>query len=116
MALKPEVSLTVGLATAAVVYGIFNINMPSTADVRAAQPGNQAVETSRKISTWTAAGLVGAISLIAHDPTIFVIGGAMLVVLDFTHRTANATSPATNTVIPNLNAGYNGSATINVAA
>jgi hypothetical protein len=99
MSLKPETSLTVGLATAALVWAIYQSHMPALADVRAANPNNTAVESTRKVATWEAAGIVAAISLIAHDPTVFVIGGAMVVILDFSHRSANVTSPATNQVV-----------------
>ena len=98
MALKPETSLTVGLATAALVWAVYQSHMPTTADVRASQPNNQIVDSQRKVSTWTAAGIVAAVSLISHDPTVFVIGGAMVIALDFTHRAANATSPSTNKI------------------
>jgi hypothetical protein len=98
MALKAETSLTVGIATAALVWAIYQMHMPVTADVRASAPNNQAVDSQRAVSTWTAAGVVAAISLISHDPTVFVIGGAMVVALDFTHRHANAVSPSTNSV------------------
>ena len=91
MALKAENSLMVGLATAAVVYGVYQVNLPTTASVRASSPNNQHVDTSRKAATWEAAAIVAGISLIAHDPTVFVIGGAVLIALDFSHRHANAT-------------------------
>lgn len=106
--LKPETSLTVALATAAVVWGVYNSHMPMVADTRAAAPGNAAVEGTRKTATWTAAGIVGAISLIAKDPNIFILGGAMVVVLDWTHRHANAVTPGTNKVMvpPTASSSY----------
>jgi hypothetical protein len=91
MAMKAESSLIIGLATAAVVYGIYQVNLPTTAAVRASEPNNQHIESSRKAATWEAAAIVGGVSLLAHDPTVFVIGGAVLVLMDFTHRAANAT-------------------------
>ena len=39
MALKPEISLSLAAATGALVWGIFQGHMPSTADVRA-NPSN----------------------------------------------------------------------------
>jgi hypothetical protein len=98
MALRPETSLTVGLATAALVWAVYQMHMPTTADTRATTPNNAAINSSRQVSTWTAAGIVAAVSLLSHDPTVFVIGGAMVVALDFTHRAADATSPSTNSI------------------
>lgn len=95
MALKVETSLVVGLATAAVVYGIYQFNLPSNAATRASQAGNQHIESARKTATWEAAAVVGGISLLAGDPTVFVIGGGVLVMLDFAHRFANNTDNVT---------------------
>lgn len=91
MALKADSSILIGLATAAVVYGIYQVNLPTTAAVRASTPNNQHVAASRKAATWEAAAVVGGIAVLAHDPTVFVIGGAVLVLMDFSHRAANAT-------------------------
>jgi hypothetical protein len=99
MALKPEISLPVAAATAALVWAVYQTHMPNVADVRGAAPNNGTIDTSRKITTWEAAGIVSAISLIAKDPTVFIIGGAMVVMLDFTHRHANATHPNTGQLV-----------------
>lgn len=98
MALKADSSILVGLATSALVYGIYQVNLPTTAAVRASTANNQAIDSSRKASTWEAAAIVAGISLLSHDPTVFVIGGAVLVMLDFTHRHANSTNNVTGKV------------------
>jgi xanthine dehydrogenase iron-sulfur cluster and FAD-binding subunit A len=91
MALKQEHALLIGLATAAAVYGVFQIHLPPVASVRASQANNKHVDTSRKSATITSAALVAIIGLLAHDPTVFVIGGVTTIALDTTHRVANAT-------------------------
>jgi hypothetical protein len=110
MGLKPETSLTVALATAALVWGVYSTHLPSVSDTRAAPQNNQVVDSSRKTATWTAAGIVAGVSLIAHDPNVFILGGAILVVLDFTHRSANAVTPGANKVLPNISGSANFSA------
>lgn len=95
MALKPEISLGVGLATAAVVYGVYQNATPTIADIRAGSPNDEIVEGTRKMAAWTAAAVVAGISLIARDPTVFIIGGTMVVGLDWWHRHANAYNPDT---------------------
>jgi hypothetical protein len=113
MALPAQNSLMVGLATAAVVYGVYQINLPTTAQVRASEPQNQHIDTSRKAATWTAAAIVGGISLLAHDPTVFVIGGATLIFLDFSHRHANATDNVSGNVVGSVNStGVSASASV----
>lgn len=91
--LKPEVSLGVGLATAAMVFATYSAALPANADVRVAQPDNSDIQASRKLAAWTSAGVVGAVSLIAKDPTVFVIGGAFVIILDWWHRYADAVNP-----------------------
>ena len=93
MSLKPEVSIPVGLATAALVYSVYANATPSITEIRAAKPNDADVAASRKLAAWTSAGIVGGVSLIAKDPTIFIIGGTMVVVLDWWHRHANLVNP-----------------------
>jgi hypothetical protein len=99
MALKAEVSLPIALATGAVVYGIYSTHMPPVAEQRVTMPGNQHLNASRKTASWTAAAVVAGISLLAADPAIFIVGGSMVAVLDFTSRHANAVNPQTGNVV-----------------
>ena len=98
MALKPENSLVIGLATAALVYGIYTVNLPNTASVRASKANNQHIDSARKTATWEAAGIVAGVAILAHDPTVFVIGGATLIAIDFAHRIANSTDSVTGQI------------------
>lgn len=93
--LKPEVSIPVALATGTLVWAIYSNATPTIADVRVAEPGNTDIESSRKLAAWTSAAAVAGISLIAKDPTPFILGGAMVITLDWWHRHANAVHPAT---------------------
>lgn len=93
MALKPEISISVGLATAALVYSVYSNATPSITEIRAAKPNDSDVEASRKLAAWTSAGVVGAVSLISKDPTVFILGGAMVVAIDWWHRHANVVNP-----------------------
>jgi hypothetical protein len=105
MALRPEVSLPVALATGAVVYGIYATHLPNVSESKLTMPGNQHLASSRKTATWTAAAVVAGISLIAKDPTIFIVGGTMTVVLDVVNRHANAVSPQTGKMVAPSGAG-----------
>lgn len=93
MALKPDASVMVGLATAALVYAVYNNATPSITEIRAAKPQDTDVDASRKLAAWSAAGVVAGVSLITRDPTVFILGGSMVVVLDWWHRHANAVDP-----------------------
>ena len=100
MALKPDVSLTVSLATGAVVWAVYMNALPTLPDVRSEKANDPEIDGSRKAAAWTSAGVVGAISLIAKDPTVFILGGAMVVVADWWYRHANARSPEIGGILP----------------
>lgn len=90
-----EASLGIALATGVLVWSIYGHALPSLVDHRVGDQGDEAAESAERTATWTAAGTVSMISLIAKDPTVFVIGGAMVVALSFWHRHANAVNPMT---------------------
>lgn len=92
-ALKPEVSLGVGLATAAIVGAVYFNATPTLAEVRVGRPGDEDLEAARKVAAWTSAGVVAAISLLSKDSTVFVLGAGMTVALDWWYRHANAVDP-----------------------
>jgi hypothetical protein len=98
MGLKPEVSIPTALATGSIVYTIYNRGLPPTADIRRGEPGNADIEAARKANAWMAASVVGGISLIAKDATIFIVGGAMVVGLDWLTRYSNWTNPLSGRV------------------
>lgn len=98
MSLKPEQSLGASFAVMALDFGIFQLQMPVVADIRASAPHSMHIESSRKAATWTAVSACGALSLLARDPNIFIFGGGFAVVLDFYYRHANAVHPGTGLV------------------
>jgi hypothetical protein len=79
-------------------FGIYQLHMPVSADIRSSNPHNQAVDSSRKSATFTAIGACSALSLLARDPNIFIFGAGFAVVLDFYYRHANAVSPQSGQV------------------
>lgn len=91
--LKPEVSLGVGLATAAIVGAVYFNATPTLAEVRVGRPGDDDLDAARKVAAWTSGGVVAAISLLAKDPTVFILGAGMTVALDWWYRHANNVDP-----------------------
>jgi hypothetical protein len=100
MALKPEISLGVGLATAAVVYGVYTTALPTIADARSLPPGNNDLVSSEKTAAWMSAAVVGAISLISKDPTVFILGGSMVVALSWWYKHSNEVNPEFGMAVP----------------
>lgn len=98
MAIKPEMSFSASLATMGLVYGIYQLNMPTMANVKASAPHNSTITSSTKAATWTAVSACGALALLAKDPNIFIFGGGMAVVLDLFYKHSNMVHPATGQV------------------
>lgn len=96
--LKPEASITVGLATAALVYGIYSNALPNIADIRTADQGDRDIAGAERGAAWTAAIAVVGIAAIAKDPTVLAIGGGTMVLLSWFHRHANEVNPLTGMV------------------
>lgn len=99
MALKPEHSLGASLAVMALDFGIFQLNMPVTADIKASPPWNSSIDSSRKAATWTAISASAALGLLAKDANIFIFGAGFAVLLDWKYRHANAVHPGTGQVV-----------------
>lgn len=95
MALKPEVSIGTGIALAALVYGVYSHALPSVVDHRVGDVGDVNAQAAERVATWTTAAAVAGIALLAKDPTIFVIGGSMVVAMSWWHRHANMVNPMT---------------------
>lgn len=91
MALKQEHALLIGLAVGAAVLGIFQTHLPAVASARASASNNQHLDAARRSATIESAGLVTALGLLSQDPAVFVIGGLVTILMDVTHRVANAT-------------------------
>jgi hypothetical protein len=94
MALPAAVSIPTGLATAAVVFAIHQNATPTVADIQSLPAGTEDIDKANKTAAWMAAGTVAAISLIAKDPTIFVIGSAAAIAMSWTTTHANWTESA----------------------
>lgn len=91
--LKPDQSLIASLAVISATYAIYSNGLPSIADIRTAQPGNQDIDSSERSAAWMAAGVVGLVSVLAKDPTVFILGGATVIGLSWWYRHANMVNP-----------------------
>lgn len=91
--MKPEVSLGVALAVGTAVLAIHTVATPTMADTRTLEAGNQDVATAERTATWMSAGLVSVVSLVARDPMIFIVGGAMTIGVAWWSRHSNHTIP-----------------------
>lgn len=91
--LSKEGSILGAAAMATAVYGIYNLALPTIADVRAAPSHDDNLYAAERSAAWATAGLVATVSILAKDPTIFTTGGAMIIVMSWWHRHSNAIEP-----------------------
>jgi hypothetical protein len=89
MALKPEFSVMGGLAVGALVFAIHTQATPSQADIQALPAGTPDIDAAERKATIISAGVVAGVSLIAGDPTIFVMGSVITVAMAFWTRHSN---------------------------
>jgi len=86
MQLKPENELIISGVVAGIVYGIFALNVPNLADVRAdsvsTQPGSSCMNTYKTVNTatFTAAAVVTGLAVLSKSKTVFVVGGGMTLI------------------------------------
>lgn len=107
MALKPEISLGMGAAVVALDYAIYQNALPTAADIRSLPAMNNDVEVAEKHAFITALAVTSAISLIAKDATIFILGAGAAVAMSWMNRHANAVHPLTGTATGLPKGGYN---------
>lgn len=100
MALEPHASIGTGLAVAGVVYAIHSNMTPSNADIQSLPAGNKDVDSAEKKATWLSIGIVSGISLVAKDPTIFVIGSFAVIGMALITRQSNWTESKTGMLNP----------------
>lgn len=79
MALAPEASILGGLAVGGVVIGIHQVAKPSQADIQALPAGTPDIDRANRTATWLSILTVSGIALLARDPGIFIVGGAVTV-------------------------------------
>ena len=103
MALKPNEQIIVAASIAVAVYGIFQLNAPNLADVKASAPGGPtSVNTHKSVKTavWTSAVLVSGLAILAKDPAIFIVGGLMTSVEGWKYYHANSVDAKGNVIAP----------------
>lgn len=102
--LKPEGSMLAGIMTGILVYGIYQVNTGNLATLHTTPAGDGNARAARKKASIEAIAAVSAISLLAKDVNIFILGGGITVLLDWHARHAIEASPETGQLTDNT--GY----------
>lgn len=92
MALKPDAEISIALATGVMAYASYQFALPSMADVRSLEPNNKDIQSSERVAAWTAAGIVSVVALVTKSPSVFMIGGLVVIGTSWTTRHADQVS------------------------
>lgn len=87
--LKPNENLMLAAAVGAVVYGTYNIALPTIADTRGLPGNTPDIDKAEKTATWASVAVVSGISLLAKSPEVFVVGGLMTIGLAWSYKNAS---------------------------
>jgi hypothetical protein len=94
-------SVGVGVALIAITGLIYERSCPPLVDQRQAPPGEQNSTAAEKVARWTSAGVVGLVSIVTFDPTVFILGAGGVIVFSWVYRHANhAVNPLGDTSTP----------------
>lgn len=96
--LKPENSIIAGVATIALVAGVYQLDIGPVSQVHASDAGHGANTAGIKKAGYTSLIMVAGITLLARDPNILILGGAAIIALHAHYRHANLVNPNTNQV------------------
>ena len=97
--LKPENSIIAGMATVGLVIANYNLHNGSAAEASNTPAWNADLTSSTKKAGYISLALVAGISLISHDPNVFILGCAAIIAMHSTYIHAIATSPNTGTIV-----------------
>lgn len=89
MVLKPNENLMLAAAVGAVVYGTYNIALPTIADTRGLPGNTPDIDSAEKVATWASVAVVSGISLLAKSPEVFVVGGLFTIGLAWSYKHAS---------------------------
>lgn len=91
-----ELGVLVGLGNTL----IFMHFMPPVSDVRAADPFNQQVESSERTALLVTTAFTLLVAGFGRSVETFMVGGAVIIGVDFAFKHANAVNPNTNKMVP----------------
>ena len=96
--LSGENSIIAALATAALVAAIYNMKVGPVSDLHATDAHDGNMAASLKKAGWEAVFVVSAITLLAQDANIAIIGGGTIILEEIFNRHALMTNPASGQI------------------
>lgn len=87
--MKTSDEVIVSATGVAIVLAIYAQNTPNNADIRADKTGNVNTYKSTKMAAITSIAVIGTLALISKSPTVFTVGGAMVLFETWKQHTYN---------------------------
>jgi hypothetical protein len=94
--MKPDAEVSIALATSVMAYGAYQLALPSAADIRSMEPGNQDIQAAERVAAWVAAGGVALVALLTKSPAVFILGGSTVVASSWMARHADQVDSLTH--------------------
>lgn len=98
--LKPENSYVAGIAVAGTVYAIYSMNVGNVAQAHATDANHPALESSRKKAGYTSFILVSALTVLAKDMNVGILGFGSIIAMEVSYKHAIMANPATGKIQP----------------
>lgn len=97
--LKPEGSVIAGLATVAVVYGVYQLNVGTVAQAQATEANHPVLNSTRRKAGFTSLVFVAALTLITKDANIGILGGGTIIAMELGYRHGIMSDPQSNRLV-----------------
>lgn len=97
--MRPEGSIMAGLAVVGIVYGIYQLEVGPVSQAGASVANHPILDTSRKKAGYSSLVLVAAVSLLAKDPNIVILGGGAIIGMELSYRHAIMQDPQSGVVV-----------------
>jgi hypothetical protein len=95
MALKVESEVSIAIATGVLAYAAYQMALPNLADIRSLEKGNADIQGAERAAAWTAAGMVSLVALLTKSPSVFTVGGAVVIGSSWATRHADTVDTVT---------------------
>lgn len=112
--LKPSDSVVMSVATVGGVIAVYELHLGSVAQAHATDANHGANASSKKKAGYTALAFVAALTLIAKDANIAILGGGTIIAMEINYRHAIMTDPVTGDIQAPDNSRYTPNASSNV--
>lgn len=85
---KPEGSVISGIATAGLVYSLYQLDIGPVSQVQMTEANHPALETSRKKAGYTAFAAVAVLTLLTRDGNVGILGFLSIIAMEIHYRHA----------------------------